>query len=127
MGGDREEQATQPTEQPAFRHTPVYKNPHHVKGKTIRLSPKQLTPEGTCIGTKWELAFTFDAIVPCEALLHLDNGPLLTDDSEAAAGRAALRFRAHQPAVAGIAHRATQQQLLVEQLDRKSTRLNSSH
>jgi len=90
--GDREEQS-QPTEQPVLRHTPVYKNPHHVKGKTIRLSPKQLTPEGKCMGTEWELVFNYDATIPCEVLLHLDNGPLLVDgDAEAAAGRVACSW-----------------------------------
>lgn len=57
-----------PTTQPGLQQIKVFKNPLHVKGKTIRLSCAPTpTPDG---GRCWELTFAFDALVPCEVQIH---------------------------------------------------------
>lgn len=72
--------AIRPTEQPVFRQTQVYKNPLHIKGKTIHLTHKGKEGVFDDNFLKLELVFTFDADVPCEVLVHMgmkdDHGDL---------------------------------------------------
>lgn len=61
-----------PSEQPCLRQTEVFKNPLHVHTRTLRVERAQpadpLEAQGAA---KWELAFTFDILVPAEVRVYV--------------------------------------------------------
>lgn len=60
----------QPTRQPIIRQTEVLKNPLHVRGKSVQLSCAT-SPDGE---EQWQLSFIFDAMLPCEVIVHVGLG-----------------------------------------------------
>lgn len=58
-----------PMQQPSLRQTQVFKNPLHVRAKSVQLSCTQSNEEEE--SEQWQLSFIFDALVPCEVLVHV--------------------------------------------------------
>jgi len=57
-----------PTQQPSFSQSQVFKNPLHVHSRTVRVEQKPADADGQ---GGLELAFTFDALVPAEAVVFV--------------------------------------------------------
>lgn len=58
-----------PRPRPSVEQTKVYKNPVHVRGRSVRLRCFQEVPEDPV--HRWELSFEFDTTVPCQAIIYL--------------------------------------------------------
>jgi len=85
-GGGPAALGLRPMQQPSLRQTQVFKNPLHVRAKSVQLSCTSQS-EGQ-ESEQWQLSFIFDALVPCEVLVHVGRCGVEVRQSLHAAGEA---------------------------------------